>query len=83
MRVSHDASGTYKTNSQFKLKPKIVKSSSCDYIDVYMLIIRTVTIHGAEQTVVAGQGDKKKQIILRDCALFTGCISTLLDNANV
>ena len=65
----------------------MVKSSLCDYCDVYMLVIRgTITVVGVGATAAARQtGRNDKQVILQNCALFTDCISeinkTQLDNA--
>ena len=65
----------------------MVKSSLCDYCDVYILVIRgTITVVGVGATAAARQtGRNDKQVILQNCALFTDCISeinkTQLDNA--
>ena len=39
-----DANGLYNTNSQIKFKTSMLRSSLCDYIDVYILVSRTVTV---------------------------------------
>ena len=65
----------------------MVKSSLCDYCDVYILVIRgTITVVGVGATAAARQtGRNDKQVILQNCTLFTDCISeinkTQLDNA--
>ena len=39
-----DANGLYNTNSQIKFKTSMLRSSLCDYIDVYILVSGTVTV---------------------------------------
>ena len=61
----NDACGTYNTNSQIKFKTSMLNSSLCDYSDAYMLVSGTIT----------GGENNGKSVILKNCALFTDCIS--------
>ena len=42
--MNDNARGMYNTNSQIKFKTSILKSSLCDYSDVYILMSGTITI---------------------------------------
>ena len=45
--MNDDWWGVYNTNSQTKSKTSMLKSSFCDYADVYILVSGTITIVGA------------------------------------
>ena len=47
VEINNDSCGTHNTNSQIKFKTLMLKSSLCDYSDVYILVSRTITV--AEQ----------------------------------
>ena len=71
------------TNSQTKFKNSMLKSSLCDYSDVYILIKRAIT---APSTDAANNPNNVgKKMIFKNCAPFTDCISkinnTQIDNA--
>ena len=74
VEVNEDSRGTYNTNSQTKIKMSMLKSSLCDYSDVYMLVTGTITVPST-----------RKNIIIKNCAPFTDCMSkinnTQIDNA--
>ena len=64
----------------------MLKSSLCDYSDVYILAKGRITITGAEDDAAARQADERnKSVILKNCAPFTNCKSeinnTEIDNA--
>ena len=44
VEINDDKRGTYKTNSQINFKTPMLKSSLCDYSDVYILLSGTITI---------------------------------------
>ena len=54
---------TYNTNSQIKFKT----SNLCDYSDVYILTIGTITVAALE----AGQGNNGIQVVFKNRAQFT------------
>ena len=63
-----------------KLKTSIPKSSLCD---AYILDGGTVTITGARANYVAKRADEReKEVIFKNCALFTHCISEI-NNAQI
>ena len=76
-----DASGTYNTNTQIKLKNSMLKKSLCDYSDAYILLSGTITV----AQVAAGGGNNNIQVVFKNYGPFTDCMSeinnTQLDNA--
>ena len=64
----------------------MLKSSLCDYSDVYIFVKGKITITGAGTDAVARQADERDQgLAFKSCASFTNCISeinnTQIDNA--
>ena len=67
VEINDDTSVTYNTNSKIKFKTSMLKSSSCDYSDAYMLVGRTVTITDAAINDVTKRADeRKKEIMLKN-----------------
>ena len=58
-------------------------SGLCNYIDAYILVSGTITV----TEVAAGRGNNNIQVIFKNDAPFTDCISEInniqIDNANV
>ena len=81
IEINDDAGGAYNTNSQIKFITSMLKSSLCDYSDAYILVNGTITVN----ELAAGGGNSNIQIIFKNCAQFTDCISkrnnTQIDNA--
>ena len=55
VETNDDSGGTYDSNSQIKFKTSILRSSLCEYSDVYMLLL-------LEQEQVMQQNDWMKEI---------------------
>ena len=72
----------YNTNSQIKFKTSMLRSSLGDYSDAYMLVTATITV---PITAAAADPSNRKNIIIKNCAPFTNCISEInnsqIDNA--
>ena len=64
VEINDDTSVTYNTNSKIKFKTSLLKSSSCDYSDAYMLVGRTVTITDAAINDVTKRADERKKEIM-------------------
>ena len=76
--TNDDSRGTHNTNSQIKFKTSMLRSSLCDYNDVYVLVSGTITITGAGNDDAARQLDKRnKGLIFKNCSPFTDCISEI------
>ena len=54
IEINDDRGGTYDTNSQIKFKSLMLRSISCDYSDVYMLVSGTITAN----ELAAGGGNR-------------------------
>ena len=65
--------GTYNTNRQIKFKTSILRSSLCDYSDVCILLSGTITV----AALAAGTGNNDIQIVFKNRAAFTNCISEI------
>ena len=65
---------TYAVNKQIKFKTSILRSSLCDYSGTYILVKGKITVNN---TVDAGAAanNTNKNVISKNCALFTNCIS--------
>ena len=74
VEINEESSGTYNTNIQIKFKTSMLRSSLCDYSDAYILA-----------QVGAGGGNNVIQVMFKNSAQFTNCISkinnTQIDNA--
>ena len=59
----------------------MLKLSLCDYGDAYILVSGTIT---APSTETVGVPNKRKNVMIKNCALFTDCITeistTQIDN---
>ena len=65
------------TNIQIKIKILMLKSGVCNYINTYILVKETATVPNTAATNVVN-----KQVIFKNCAPFTDCISEI-DNKQV
>ena len=86
VEINDDWQGTCNTNNRIKFKTTMLKSSLCDYSDVYLLVKETMTLVWQGAYVAAIQIDNNvKQVIFKNCAPFTDCITeinnTQVDNA--
>ena len=45
VEINDESRGTYNVNSQIKFKPAMLKSSLCDYSDVYILVKGTISVN--------------------------------------
>ena len=48
VEMNYESRGTYHVNSQIKSKSTMLKSSLCDYSDVYILVTGKITITDQE-----------------------------------
>ena len=62
----------------------MLRSSLCDYLDVYVLVKGNITVNNTTGADAAANNTNKK-VIFKNCAPFTNCISkinnTQIDNA--
>ena len=86
VEINDESRGTYNVNSQIKFKPTMLRSSLCDYSDVYTHFKGKIAITGAGDDSPARQADERdKGVTFKNCALFTNCIrkinNTQIDHA--
>ena len=62
VQINDGSYGTYNTGSQIKFKTSIIRSISCEYTDVYILVKETITV---ENTAAEGScpSNRKKSNI--------------------
>ena len=84
VQINDESRGAYNVNSQIKFKSTMLKSSLCDYSDVYILVKGTISVNNTA-TAGAAVNDNDKKVIFKNCPPFTNCISeinnTQIDNA--
>ena len=51
--MDDDARGTYNANSEIKFNTVMLKSSLCDYSEVYIILKRTITVTETEADVAS------------------------------
>ena len=78
VKINDQSHGTYNTNSQIKFKTTLLKSSLCDYSNAYIRARGIVKVIGKGATTAAIANDgNNKQIMFKNCAPFTDCISEI------
>ena len=85
IKINDESRGTYDINSQIKFRTTMLKSSLCDYIDVYIHVKGKITITGEGDNEAATHADERnKGAAFKNCVPFTICISkinnTQIDN---
>ena len=77
VEISEEWIGKY-TSNDTTFKNTMLRSSLCDYADVYILVKGTITITGEGDDDAAKQLDERnKGVIFKSCAPFTKCISRI------
>ena len=84
LKKNDESRGTYNVDSQIRFKTTMLKSSLCDYSDVYILVTGTITVNNTPAADPNANNTNKK-VIFKNCAPFTNCISEInniqVDNA--
>ena len=76
VEMNEESRETYNTYDQIKCKTAMLKSSSCDYSDAYILVKGNITVHNTA-AAEAHVNNTNKTVISKNCAPFTGCISEI------
>ena len=63
-------------NSNIRFKTTTVRSSLCNYSNVYILVNRTITVPNTAAAVAAVNNTNEK-VIFKNCAPFTDCITEI------
>ena len=61
VEINNDLRGTYNSNSQIKSKTSMLRSSSCDYSDAYILMSQTTTV----AILATGREDNNVQVVFK------------------
>ena len=73
VEMNDDARGTYHTNSKFKFKTSMLKSSLFDYSEVQILVSRTIIV----EELAAGKANNGVEVVFKNCNPFADCISEI------
>ena len=83
VEINYESRGTYNVNNQIKSKTTMLKSSSCDYSDAYILVKGTIAVNNTA-AADADANNSNKKVIFKNCATFSNWISeinnTQIDN---
>ena len=84
IEINDETRGTYPVGKQIEFKTPMLSSSLCDYADAYILVKGNIIVNNTAD-VGAAANNAAKKVILKNCAPFTNCISTInntqIDNA--
>ena len=81
VEIKDESRGEYYVNSQIKFKTTMLNSSLCDYSDAYILVKGTITVNDTS-AAGAAQNNTRKNVIFKNCAPFTNCISEINNTQN-
>ena len=76
VEINDEARGTYSPNKQIKFKTSMLRSSLCDYSDVYILVKGNIIVNNTAADGAAANNDNKK-VIFKNCAPFINYISQI------
>ena len=62
VEINDEARGTYSPNKQIKFKTSMLRSSLCDYGDVYILVQGNITVNNTADAGAVGNKTSKKVI---------------------
>ena len=85
VKINDESRGTY-TSNDTKFKLTMLRSILCDYVDVYVIVKRTITISGAGNDDATKRADERnKGVTFKNFVQLTKCISRInntdIDNA--
>ena len=84
VEINDKSRETYSVNKQIRFKTSMLRSSLCDYSDVYILFKGNISLNNTAGAA-ANANNTDKNIIIKNCAPFTDCISKInniqVDNA--
>ena len=88
IEINDQPRGVYSTGSDIRFKTTMLKSSLCDYGDVYILVKGTITVIAVGADAAARQADERDEgVIFKNCASFinfkTEVNNTEIDNAKI
>ena len=63
VEINDDIRGAYSPNKQIRFKVAMLRSSLCDYSDVYILVKGNITVNNTEDAGAAASNTNKKVIL--------------------
>ena len=86
VEINYESKELYSTGCDIKSKTTVLRSSLCDYSDIYILVKVKITITGEGDNDAAKRLDERnKGVLFKICAPLTICISRItsseIDNA--
>ena len=76
VEIDDDVRDEYSPDKQIRFKTAMLRSSSCDYSDAYILVKGNITVNNTAADGAAANNTNKK-VIFKNCAPFTNCISKI------
>ena len=70
IEINDDIRGAYSPNKQIRFKTAMLRSSLCDFSDVYILAKGNITVNNTA-AVDANANNTDKKVIFKNCAPFT------------
>ena len=74
VEINDNIRGAYSPSKQIRFKIATLRSSLCDYSDVYILVKRNIPVNNTADAGAAANNLTIK-LIFKNCAPFTNCIS--------
>ena len=72
--INNESRGTYNKDNQIRFKTSMLRSSLCDYSNVFILVERTITV---AQEAAAAYNDANEKVIFNNCVPFTSWINRI------
>ena len=78
VEINDESRGKHNYEKKIRFKTTMLKSSLCDYSDVYILVKGKITITGAGDDTAARQADERdKGVAFKNCAPLISCKSDI------
>ena len=71
VEINDESQGTYDKDNQIRFKNSMLRSSSCDFSDAYILLKGTITVRNTAARSQANNATNKKVIFKILCYLLT------------
>ena len=76
VEINDEIRGIYSPNKQIRFKTAILRSSSCNHSDAYVLVKGNISVNNNAGAGAAANNIKKK-VIFKNCDPFANCISKI------
>ena len=73
VEINDDRGGAYSPNKHIRFKTAMLRSSLCDYSDVYILAKENISVNNTA-AAAADPNNRNEKVIFKNCAPFTNCI---------